>query len=700
VTERRLTQLEVPSLSQSFGNLLGVPSYHYQPVFAQAAVRALEEFQPVVVALECPPSIAPELDWAGERWPEPVVSLTGGWFFPFIPGDSIFETHRLAHSRGIEVALVDLDYAVPARDPRDQGRTSLDAIRPGASEHDQRPRVQLPGPELARAGGPLFLQTVEELIGASGPATSFDAAREAHMAQALSRLMETHSRVMWVGGAAHWKNLIDRIERADFRRPSLQEIHSRSFRRLRLLPSAMRQMTGRVPRLVARFAEDPWQYSEDAEIRALALDALESNQREGDVAIISLPGANNAVGDAINQDREEGTPIDVARLLLYARNLAVTRGMQERPSLFELLSSAVATVGSRYAGRLYMLAMQDPSEGGSGSLGWEETDEGSGYKVDGEWLGGEPWWPTHIATGGGLSIQIQVVAPEQEWVPYPDVGGADDKSRRYWEAYPSDEAEYERFVEHVLRRASVIDPGEAKSLPFSTGLRDGLDARATIQHWQDGEIYVREEQRGRMRFTNGAIDWVNDSEHAPMLQGREVGGWIDPNCRKVGSVSWESDSRGREVIQSEPYTLQIDHRAFSMITLDAPNESNPIDRGDRQTFYKSVIKPLVDMHVKRTPSDNLYGWLEVMFEFCAGKPFAYLSRYVPSPRIFSIAAKYDVKVMHLPLRTIPSGLLRRHQDFRLMEMSPAQFRELIRQMAAHGLGDMAATLRAHDSGPN
>jgi len=58
-------------------------------------------------------------------------------------------------------------------------------------------------------------------------------------------------------------------------------------------------------------------------------------------------------------------------------------------------------------------------------------------------------------------------------------------------------------VQYLLRRASVADPGEARSLPFTAGLADGLDARATIRHWHEDTIYVREEQRGQMNVTNG-----------------------------------------------------------------------------------------------------------------------------------------------------------------------------------------------------
>ena len=113
----------------------------------------------------------------------------------------------------------------------------------------------------------------------------------------------------------------------------------------------------------------------------------------------------------------------------------------------------------------------------------------------------------------------------------PSLPVTGDDKRTYWECSPDDEDDYISFVEYVLRRASLTDPDEATSAPFQIGLRDGLDVRATLRNWAEGTIYVREEQRGRLNFRNGAIDWINTSEHADHLTGKAPGGWIDPISR-------------------------------------------------------------------------------------------------------------------------------------------------------------------------
>src|SRR5208283_5505010 len=57
-------------------NLIGVPSYHYEPIFAKEVARAAASFRPTVIALELPAGVALELEWGLACWPGPVVSLS------------------------------------------------------------------------------------------------------------------------------------------------------------------------------------------------------------------------------------------------------------------------------------------------------------------------------------------------------------------------------------------------------------------------------------------------------------------------------------------------------------------------------------------------------------------------------------------------------------------------------------------------
>jgi hypothetical protein len=183
---------------------------------------------------------------------------------------------------------------------------------------------------------------------------------------------------------------------------------------------------------------------------------------------------------------------------------------------------------------------------------------------------------------------------------------------------------------------------------------------------------VREEQRSHLNFRNGAIDWINTSEHSDHLTGKVPGGWIDPSLTRLGSCS--RTTREHEVLQNDPW-VQRDHRDFTLITLDAPTSSPTTP-----TFYDDVILPLV--RLQKTSKNTLYDWLEVMFEFCAGKPFAYYSLYVPSPEVHRLAWRHKVQVVHFPLQRLPNRLLERHKTFRFCALTRRQWEEFERRRSA------------------
>ncbi|GAC1521215.1 MAG: hypothetical protein NVS3B10_22160 [Polyangiales bacterium] len=126
-------------------NLLAVPSYHYDPVFAGHVRDAFATFRPTVVALELPAGLAPELEWALRCWPTPVCVLGRASFVPLVPGDSVVEAYRLARRDGVPVRLIDLRHDAPIDHPQ---------IRlPGAdarSSSTPSPRSSLP-PARARS---------------------------------------------------------------------------------------------------------------------------------------------------------------------------------------------------------------------------------------------------------------------------------------------------------------------------------------------------------------------------------------------------------------------------------------------------------------------------------------------------------------------------------------------------------------------
>ena len=641
-----------------FRNLIGLPSCHYDGTYGRAVREAIALYTPQVIALEVPACLMPELEWAACCWPAPVASVSRHMTLPCLPGDSIFEAFRAGRRAGLTIIPIDVDLAVDGH-------------------HDG---VSLPGAELGERVGLSFAEITSTLAARAVPHET-DIVREAAMARALAALMLRFESVLWVGGLAHWNRLVDRLDADNFEAPVISGAPARMFVRTRLAASALYRLTGQWPWLVANFAAAPGQFDPiDAERRLLHQAARLPLHRRGGPH--EAPAGTESVRGVM----------DVARTAVYARNLAATRGLRELPSLAELLLSAKATIGDGYAARVYRLAMRDTVTDATRALPaltWEVAPNArrAGYRLNGRWLATEAWLRADRAALAILEFsELDRAACDGHYKDLPRPHGAD---RFFWGAYPPDEAAYEEFVRYLLRRASVSDEDAWRSAPFTCGMRDGVDVRATIRHWQDDRLYVREARRGAMNFTNGVIDWTSSTERSPVLWNlgaNDRGGWNDPDSPHVGSCSREVQPH--DVLfslgQSEA-TLR--HREWSVLTLDCPTY---LDRpGGRRTFWDAVIKNLLS--VAGTTGDNLYSWFQTMCCFCAGKPLVYYSRYVPGPRLFDIARVNRVRLVWSPLDRIPAPLLVRHRTFRQLHLSTSQWKELRRRLreARGGVPDFA-----------
>jgi hypothetical protein len=427
-----------------------------------------------------------------------VASVSRHATLPCLPGDSIFEAYRAGRRAGLTIVSIDLDLAAD----------------------DHHDGVPLPGPELAERVGPSFAEVTSGLAARATPYEA-DLAREAGMARELAALMLRFESVLWVGGLAHWNRLVGRLATNDFEAPGLPCAPLRTFIRTRLAASALYRLTGQWPWLIANFAAAPGRFDPvDAERRLLHLAGR-----------LRLPRRSESHEAPAGTESVRGV-MDVARTAVYACNLAATRGLRELPSLPELLLAAKATIGDVYAARVHRLAMQDTVTDATRALPaltWEVAPHArrAGYRLNGRWLTTEAWWPADRAA---LAIpELSELDRTARDAHYENLPGPRPGERFFWGAYPPDEAAYKEFVRYLLRRASVSDEDAGRSAPFSCGMRDGLDVRATIRHWQDDTLYVREARRGAMRFTASSTGPAAPSGHrssGTMVRARAAAGTI------------------------------------------------------------------------------------------------------------------------------------------------------------------------------
>ena len=297
------------------------------------------------------------------------------------------------------------------------------------------------------------------------------------MASALAALMAQHVSVLWVGGFAHWSRIVERLRCRDFAAPDAVPAPRRRFTRARLGPSALVRLTGQYPSMVAAFARAPQAFEPFDAMRLLLHEAAK-------------PEPDGQAGEGKRMlPSEPAAAIDLARTGLYARNLAATARISEQPQLAELVLAASATIGPRYAARLFALATAEhvstPGEA-LDALTFEvdRRTKGSdqveaGFRFRGRRLSAEPWCPVPWPILEAPDVaQLTRAARDAHYEDLPDARPGETFG---WHAYPPDQDAYEGFVRYALRRASQIEPTDGRAVPFVNGLEGGLDVRTTIR---------------------------------------------------------------------------------------------------------------------------------------------------------------------------------------------------------------------------
>jgi hypothetical protein len=127
--------------------------------------------------------------------------------------------------------------------------------------------------------------------------------------------------------------------------------------------------------------------------------------------------------------------------------------------------------------------------------------------------------------------------------------------------------------------------------------------------------------------------------------------------------------------KKEPFRVQRSYRELSLITLDAPTW---LKADDSRSLYGKVIKRLLESPPRE---NNLCGWLRIMFGFCRNKPLDYYSHYQPGPRVHAIAREFGARIIYVPLTCISRRLLERHQSFQFMNLTRAQWEELLERIS-------------------
>jgi hypothetical protein len=401
-----------------FRNLSAIPSYHHHPVFGREVVRAIKALKPAAIALGISDIWATEFEWGVSQWPSPVVSYANNRFLPMVPEDSMVEACRLAKDFGIPLFFVDFALANVIKRPS---------------------RGLLPDAVLAPRVGNLFLEANDALQAFAGPPATGDVAREAHMALRLAELMEQFDSVLWVGGMAHWSRIRSRLAARAYKGPRLREAdHPDSFKRMRLECSALYGMTQRLPCQLIGYSRAPTGYDEARNLRRLALAAVKPEKHEA---------------------------VDIASMLVYARNIEAPEHLSESPGPWQLLTAASLCLGNEYALRLAILALTDRFHREAKFLPLltrRLVKHRNGkyldvYRCEGKILAGQSLFgsPVWIFSDRRLPSSVEIKRRQRN-TSAAEVKLALPNTETAWAGYPDDDMAYEAFVRYVLEHLSAI----------------------------------------------------------------------------------------------------------------------------------------------------------------------------------------------------------------------------------------------------
>ena len=590
--------LSLPKVRLSEAEIIFLPVLHGQLEFAAAVRQKLLELQPEAVAIEYPPTLKDKILRGVKRLPLlSVVSYQekdGSTVYLLIePIEPLIEAIRTAQELGASVHFVDLDVE-GYRGHEEKFPDSYAVLRIGYETY------------------------VNEALKFDYPKDPLDEHRERAIAYYLQQLSKHYRRLVFVGGLAHTKNILDHLEEelaeplARRQREDVQIYH--------LDHLSSREVLSEIGYLQG--------YYEKNRLQRCFFDRLEIFDTLLQETILQYQ----------EKHREDIAPRYLKILTQFVRNYALLEG-RLAPDFFQLLVASRGAINDDFA--------------------WELWERGSFY-------------PYQTETPDLVPIRISLedlLKPHRKFkffrkakplrrkrllpVKKKPLEKRPGEWKETWRginicSFPPEDLVVEGFGRLVMKKALRILAEDLKRVePFSASLKDGIDLKETIRHWYEGRIYVREERPVSGKV--GSVVVIFD-EDEPDERGREKYPW---KLTWHGEHDQESDmafyaTRAGEVIVG-PGISRCHYGGF-MLTYPP------------MRVYDIWEDPLFDF-ARNKPERLLIAAIDYSLE----KYIVYIAKKPPSSLAKRFAAHQGKKVLYLPLGQFSPALLKKVQTFHVLE---------------------------------
>ena len=573
------------------------PILHGSLPFALAVRDIFLRERPDCVAVELPETLSAPVERAVRRLPLlSVVRYEAGKEPRFLlvePCDGIFEALRLAREHGVPAHLIDAD---------------VDSYPPGEDA--------LPDPyAVDRLGYDVYVERVQASL-ADAKASPEDEQREATMAFHLSRLLERHQKVLFVGGIFHVARVEEKL-RGPLARPlgrtkrsgvQVYHLHADSTREVLSEP-------GHVQGLFEswRGETDPARSDRYAILRGLLLAARD------------------------RMDREDGERLSARELgvaMAFARNQALSRGALA-PDLYEVTIAARGVASDDFAWHVWDLGVTYPYQ--------TDTPDLAVYRLTLDELhhGARRLWFRRRQKTRRHALRLLRTRQKE---PVPGAW-SDPLHEPYICSYPPEDLRIEAYGTYLKKRGkSILSSERARVAPFLSGFGDGLDLRETIRHLvDDRRLRIREEQLSPGNV--GAVCVIFDAE--------------DRADRYPWTVTWQGEHE-----QESDMALYATQPSAHMV-------GPKIGRAEYGGFLMTY-PPGRMFHVFEDPYFNdaqtkAERLLYAAIDYSVERSIVYVAAKPPRPKLVALARRTGRQIAYIPIGQLSPGTLRKIRVFHVLE---------------------------------
>lgn len=582
------------------GNIYAVPILHYNMEMAAQVRLAFSHIQPDCVAVELAETMRLQLLHAASRLPDISVviaydALHEPLYYMCEPCDPAFEGLRSALDARIPAYCIDLDV-------------------------DYYPDVReiIPDPyAIQRIGLAKYYECYEKGL-SHEQSSPVDLKREMYMAKRLKELSLSHERILFVGGIAHIKRVLQMVDRQHF--PELPHAQRDVIELCTLSSDSCREV----------MAENGWVSHHYENWRMTAQAPLPDRQKMlyalyKEASIQYMESTGNAFPG-----------YHIRNLMKFVRNYALIGG-KLMPDLYQILSAAKGCVDHNYAYEAWLLATSYEHLRNIDSL--PEID----LSVEDVWKHSK-LIRFHMKQSGRKNLGFHQRKDKSKFTFKPPSLFFGICS------YPVEDLAVENFGNFLKKKGTQIVLEEAaKTIPFSTSIEDGIDVKATLRHWFEKKLYVK--SHGKPPGGVGSVVIIFDEDQPLENQVREE------------KYSWRTTWIGEHKQESD------------MAFYATPIASNIVGPGISRCEYGGFMMSYPPRRLIDIWSDPDYkdcrGKAEVLLvaavDYAIQPIIVYVAAKPPRSAVKAFAQRFGKKIVYLPIGHLSPITLNKIRVFHVLD---------------------------------